>query len=105
MGECWPIWPLMAKFSRSIITTITSWSTAGFHGTISTESRMSCFPSARIRISTMKREIKNHRAIVTGASSGIGRAVALELARHGVGVVIVARREDRLRELAGQIAA
>ncbi len=53
----------------------------------------------------MKRDIENHRAIVTGASSGIGRAVALELARQGAGVVIVARREDRLRELAAEIAA
>ena len=51
----------------------------------------------------MKRKIENRRAIVTGASSGIGRAVALELARDGAGVVIVARREDRLRELADQI--
>jgi short-subunit dehydrogenase len=53
----------------------------------------------------MKREIDSSRAIVTGASSGIGRAVALELARHGAGVVIVARRADRLRELADAIAA
>ena len=53
----------------------------------------------------MKRDLRNSRAIVTGASSGIGRAVAMELARQGAGVVVVARREDRLRELAGQIAA
>jgi short-subunit dehydrogenase len=51
----------------------------------------------------MKRTLQNSRAIVTGASSGIGRAVALELARCGVGVVIVARREDRLQELAADI--
>jgi len=53
----------------------------------------------------MKRDLRNSRAIVTGASSGIGRAVARELARQGAGVVVVARREDRLRELAAQIAA
>ena len=53
----------------------------------------------------MKRNLKNSRAIVTGASSGIGRAVALELARNGAGVVVVARREDRLRQLAEHIAA
>jgi short-subunit dehydrogenase len=53
----------------------------------------------------MKRTLQNSRAIVTGASSGIGRAVALELARNGAGVVVVARREDRLRELAAEIAA
>lgn len=44
-------------------------------------------------------------ALVTGASSGIGRAVALDLARQGVAVVIQARREARLRELADEIAA
>jgi short-subunit dehydrogenase len=53
----------------------------------------------------MKRNISGSRAIVTGASSGIGRAVALELARGGGDVVVVARREDRLRELVEQIAA
>jgi short-subunit dehydrogenase len=53
----------------------------------------------------MKRTLQNSRAIVTGASSGIGRAVALELARQGAGVVIVARREDRLRALAAEITA
>ncbi|WP_125130806.1 SDR family NAD(P)-dependent oxidoreductase [Microbacterium sp. 10M-3C3] len=38
-------------------------------------------------------------AIVTGASSGIGRAVALALARDGHHVLAVARRQDRLDEL------
>lgn len=53
----------------------------------------------------MKRNLHGARAIVTGASSGIGRETALELARHGVGLVIVARREDRLQEVTDQIAA
>ncbi len=53
----------------------------------------------------MKRDLKNRRAIVTGASSGIGRALSVELARQGAEVVAVARREDRLRQLAEQIAA
>jgi short-subunit dehydrogenase len=38
-------------------------------------------------------------AVVTGASSGIGRAVAVELARRGVPVGAVARRADRLADL------
>ncbi len=53
----------------------------------------------------MRREIKNSRAIVTGASSGIGRETALELARNGADVAVVARREDRLRQLVEQISA
>jgi len=53
----------------------------------------------------MHRSLSNRRALVTGASSGIGRALALELARHGVDLVLLARREERLAELATQIRA
>ena len=41
--------------------------------------------------------------LVTGASSGIGAEIARELARRGLNVTLVARREDRLRELAEEI--
>ena len=50
------------------------------------------------------REIEGSRAIVTGASSGIGYEIALELARRGAEVVVVARRGDRLSQLADRIA-
>jgi short-subunit dehydrogenase len=46
---------------------------------------------------------KDQVAVVTGASSGIGWAVAKELAKHGAKVGLVARREDRLRALAEEI--
>jgi len=42
-------------------------------------------------------------ALVTGASSGIGRCTALELANRGARVALAARREDALRKLAEEI--
>jgi short-subunit dehydrogenase len=42
-------------------------------------------------------------AVVTGASSGIGADIARELAERAHGVTLVARREDRLRDLAGDL--
>ncbi len=43
-------------------------------------------------------------ALITGASAGIGRSLAREFVRHGHDVVLVARREERLRELADDLA-
>ncbi len=44
-------------------------------------------------------------AIVTGASAGIGRALAVLLARQGAKVILAARRADRLDALAEQCSA
>ncbi|MEA3339432.1 MAG: SDR family NAD(P)-dependent oxidoreductase, partial [Chloroflexota bacterium] len=45
-------------------------------------------------------EMKGKVVIVTGASSGIGRAAALKFASEGASVVLVARSGDRLAEVA-----
>ena len=44
-------------------------------------------------------------ALITGASSGIGRAMALNFAKRGFNLILVARRRDRLDELKKEIAA
>lgn len=51
----------------------------------------------------MKPEWKGKWALVTGASAGIGQAIAEELSRQGTNLVLTARREDRLIALANRL--
>lgn len=50
-------------------------------------------------------DLKNHVALVTGASQGIGRACAIALAEAGAAVALAARNEEKLREVAHEIAS
>ena len=51
----------------------------------------------------MEADYNGVTALVTGASKGLGRALALELARRGARLILVARSERQLRELAAEI--
>ena len=50
-------------------------------------------------------KLEGRVALVTGASQGIGHACALALAREGATVAVAARNQQKLDQLAGQIAA
>lgn len=50
-------------------------------------------------------DLKNKVVIITGASSGIGEATAVKLAKQGSKVVLTARREDKLESLKDRITS
>lgn len=58
-----------------------------------------------MRASTMDLELEGRRAIVTGSSRGIGKAIARELAREGARVAIAARDAKVLEASAAEIAS
>ena len=49
--------------------------------------------------------IRGRKALLTGASRGLGRACAFALAQEGVDVTIVARRREALEKTAAEIRA
>ena len=54
-------------------------------------------------MSRMTSNLKGKRALVCGASSGIGRACAIELALKGATVTVVARNEERLKAVVAEL--
>ncbi len=55
------------------------------------------------RLFRRRRQLSGKRILLTGASSGIGKCLALQLAAKGASLVLLARNEDRLSEVAEQI--
>lgn len=51
------------------------------------------------------KQLQGKRVLVTGASRGIGRAIALRFASAGADVVMAARNRDELQEVAGEIVS
>src|SRR5690606_1692724 len=49
-------------------------------------------------------QLKNKTALITGASSGIGKAMAFSLASRGCELYLLARREDKLKQTEKEIA-
>jgi NAD(P)-dependent dehydrogenase (short-subunit alcohol dehydrogenase family) len=51
----------------------------------------------------MPRPLRDQVVVITGASSGIGRETAIEAGRRGASVVLAARNEPALREVAAEV--
>ncbi|CAM2955619.1 SDR family NAD(P)-dependent oxidoreductase [Prescottella defluvii] len=62
-------------------------------------------PFPRRRRGSLAEAASGRRVLITGASSGIGRAVALDLGAAGATVLLVARREPELREVVDAVTA
>ena len=72
------------------------------------------FPTTKFRVArhrkttpetSMNLQLDDKTALITGASVGIGRGIALALAAEGVRIAVSARRVDKLSELAAEIVA
>jgi len=61
--------------------------------------RNTTYPYQSLTHEFVERPLEGHVAVVTGASSGIGAAIGVHLARAGAMVAMAARREDQLLEL------
>ena len=50
-----------------------------------------------------QKRLRHKKIVITGSSSGIGKAAAIQLSEMGAEVLLIARREDELKSIVGQI--
>ncbi|HEX9827649.1 MAG TPA: SDR family NAD(P)-dependent oxidoreductase, partial [Flavobacteriaceae bacterium] len=53
----------------------------------------------------MNLNLKNKNALVCGSTAGIGKATAIALSNEGVNVTLIARNEDKLKEVLSQLSS
>ena len=53
----------------------------------------------------MNLNLKNKNALVCGSTAGIGKATAIALSNEGVNVTLVARNENKLKEVLSQLSS
>jgi 2-amino-4-hydroxy-6-hydroxymethyldihydropteridine diphosphokinase len=90
----------LAEISPLVIHPKSGFSIASLLEKLSPESAISPQIAGRV---PQNRELAGLRALVTGSTSGIGRAVALELAAGGADVIVHGRRAAPAKEVADQI--
>ena len=51
----------------------------------------------------MNLDLTNRRALVSGSTAGIGKAIAMELADMGASITLLARNEDKLKTVLSEL--
>src|SRR5262245_2868411 len=70
-----------------------------------TQGAEQCYRARQEKRPAMSQLMTGKVVVVSGASTGVGRAAAIHFGRDGAAVVLLARRKDHLDEVAGEIGS